>query len=107
MIKTWRICFFRCPEQRIDVRAYEGISTGRRNETSMFDWFIVLSLLPFGLIPGALWWFFTIHRDSFHVSLTRHHGHAELTLYHGLSERRMHDIARAVRQAAGLRHDEA
>jgi hypothetical protein len=103
LTRTWRICFIPLPTADIRWRAFEGVVVGRSHEPDFWDWAILIFLLPFGLIPGVLWWFYVIHADQFDVALCKGHGFPELILYRGPSQAIAQEIAANVRDATGLR----
>jgi DNA-directed RNA polymerase subunit M/transcription elongation factor TFIIS len=100
--KTWRVCFV--PQQTTTVRVteYEGIVTSRTREVNLLDWLIVFIVLPAGIVPSLMWWWYAIYHDSYQVALARDHGYPEMILYRGWSEEHMRDIARTMREATGL-----
>jgi hypothetical protein len=102
LTKTWRCCFVPVKTYEIDVRAFEGVLSGRAHSGGCWEWTVFLALLPLGLVPSAIWWYFAIYRTVYYVALCRDHGAPEITLYRGWSEARMHEVARTVRDAAGL-----
>jgi hypothetical protein len=102
LTKTWRLCFVPVKRYEIDVLAYEGVLTGRAHSGGCWEWTVLLALLPLGLVPSAIWWYFAIYRTVYYVALCRDHGAPEITLYRGWSQARMEEVARAVRDAGGL-----
>ncbi len=64
--------------------------------------FKVAAQLLVGLVPPALWWYFTIHKETFFVALCRDHGFPETYVYKGWHEDQMHDVAETLRDASGL-----
>lgn len=106
LTKTWRMAFFARPPQTLDVRGYEGIVGGRHREIGSWENMICFLLLGLGVIPGILWWYFVIHKVTFHVSLSQDHGFPAYLVYSGWSEMQMKEIAYTLRDATGLRYDE-
>ncbi|HTU16858.1 MAG TPA: hypothetical protein VMG10_02245 [Gemmataceae bacterium] len=106
LTKTWRFCFFPRPPQLIDVRGYEGIVSGQHREVGSWEYGICFFLLAFGLIPGIIWWYLTIYKITYHVSLSRDHGFPACILYSGWSQAQMKEIAYTLRDASELRYDE-
>src|SRR5262249_57039262 len=102
LTKTWRICFMPQPTRTIALKEYEGILTGHRRDVDFWDWFMLFMLLGFGLIPGVIWWFYAIHKDSYYVALTRDHGFPDLMLYRGWNQARVLEIATTLRDATGM-----
>ncbi|HEX5269176.1 MAG TPA: zinc ribbon domain-containing protein [Gemmataceae bacterium] len=102
MTKTWTVCFIPRPPQEIDVLDYGGVAHGPRDETSVMEWMILLTLLLAGIIPGLLWLYFVFVRTSFEVSMTKQHGHDELVVYRGSNEKMVVDIAETLRKVARL-----
>jgi hypothetical protein len=102
LTKTWRFCFVPVRPSVIDVHAYEGVLSGRAHSGGCWEWTVFLALLPLGLVPSAVWWYFAIYRIVYYVALCRDHGSPEVILYRGWSEARMHEVARTVRDAGGL-----
>jgi hypothetical protein len=107
LTKTWRICFLPRAAGVIPLREYEGVATGVDAEAGCWEWLIFVIMMGFGLIPGLLWWFYAIHKDTHFVALTRDHGFPELMLYRGWSEDHMRDIAESLRDVAELPYDAA
>jgi len=101
LTRTWRICFVPLQPAPIEVRGYEGLVNGRADESGFWEWFIFLTLLP-AVLPALIWWYYTIHKVTYHVALARDHGYPEVYLYKGRDEALMNDIAATVRDAAGL-----
>ena len=84
--KGWAVFFVRRDHPPIRLSEYDGIVTGKDQSADFWDWFIFFVLLGCGFIPGVLWWYFAIQRDSFHVALSQHHGSPSLYLYRGWKE---------------------
>ena len=106
LTKTWRVAFFALPPRSIDVRSYEGIVSGRYREISVWEYGLFLLLLFCGIIPGLIWWYLTIYKVTFHVSLSRDHGYPAYILYAGWDEMQMKEIAYTLRDAARLPYHE-
>jgi len=105
LTKTWRVAFFPLKPQTIDVRSYERIVSGQYREVSVWEYWIFSCLLFCGVIPGILWWYLTIHKVTFHVSLSRDHGFSSYIVYSGWSETQMKEIAYTLCDASGLPYD--
>jgi len=100
LTRTWRIFFFPREPETINLRDYEGVTTGPANN-NMIDWVVCIMLLP-SVFFAALWWIFVISKSNFHVSLTQNHGFPEMTLYKGANEGRVKEIATTLQEVAGL-----
>jgi hypothetical protein len=108
LTKTWRACFIHMTPEVIPLREYEGVSTGVDAEAGCWEWGIAAILFfGCGVIPGILWWYYTIHRDTYFVALTRDHGFPERMLYRGGNDGQMRDIAETLRDVAELPYDAA
>jgi hypothetical protein len=107
LIKTWRVAFFALSPQSIDVRAYEGIVSGRHRPVSPWDAWILYFLIVFGVIPGIIWWYLVFYKITYQVALSRDHGFPTYTVYSGGSEIQMKEIAYALRDAAGLPYNDS
>jgi hypothetical protein len=107
MTKTWRILFVQRPPIEFDVREFEGVRTGLARDVHMLDWLIAGMLLPAGLFPGILWWYFFIQVDSHYVALLKEHGYPSDVLYQGISETVAKDMATTLRDVAGLPYEQA
>jgi hypothetical protein len=105
LTKTWRICFFAAKPQRVDVRSYEAIVSGRHHELTAWDYFVWFFLFGSGIVPGIIWYFAVINRITFHVSLSRDHGFPAYILYSGRDEMQMKEIAYTLRDAARLPYE--
>jgi hypothetical protein len=102
LFKTWRLCFLPMSPMEIPIVEYEGIVCGKQNDAKFWEWVLFLCLLISGILPGLIFWYFTIHRDRYFVALCRDHGFPETKVYLGFSEAQMHDIAEKLRDASGL-----
>jgi hypothetical protein len=105
--KTWRVCFLAQPTITIRLSQYEGIVSGRTRDVSFWDWLIFFVVLPAGVVPAILWWWYAIYHDSYQVALSQDHGYPEMILYRGWSEEHMRDIARTLQEATGMPWDGA
>lgn len=106
LIKTWRVCFFAQSPRSIDVRSFEGVSSGQHRAVSPWDSWILYILIPFGIIPGIIWWYLVFYKITYHVALNRDHGFPTYLVYSGRSNIKMKEIAYALRDASGLPYDE-
>jgi hypothetical protein len=103
--KTWTVCFFPRPPEVVDVADYGGVVYGQYDETRFMEWLILLLLLPMGIIPGILWFYFVIFRTTSQVALSRDHGYPEFVLYRGGNQALVREIAETVRDVAHLRYE--
>jgi hypothetical protein len=99
---VWRACFVPLPPQALDWRVQEEIVTGQAREVQFWEWLVFFSLLVSGILPGILWWYFTIHKIRFHAALAQDHGYPSVYLFEGWSEAQMKDIAHTVADATHL-----
>jgi hypothetical protein len=107
LTKTWRVCFVAREPQRVDLRGgYEGIVSGRHRDITSWDYFLFFFLFVAGIVPGIIWYYFAIHKVTFHVSLSRDHGYPAYVVYSGWNEMQMKEIAYTLRDATGLRYEE-
>jgi hypothetical protein len=105
LVKTRRLFFFIAAITPTEVVGFEGVSTSRSNEVTGWEWLVFTFLLICGVLPGLVWWFFVIHKVTFHVALTRDHGYAAVIVYQGWSQEQMWEIARTLSDASGLKCD--
>jgi hypothetical protein len=103
LVKHWRFCFVPIAPQRTEVRGYEGVLMGGWNDSGFMEWFICILLLCTGFIPALIWWYVAIYQNHYHVALAEDHGAKALTVYRGRSEEQMHEIARVLCDASGLK----
>jgi hypothetical protein len=101
LLKRWRFCFVPSKTYDVDVYHYQGVATGRAHNAGCWEWTVLLFLLPPGIVPAAIWWYFAMYRIVYFVALSSEHGFPELYLYRGWSEPRMEEVARLVRDAVG------
>jgi hypothetical protein len=102
LTRQWRICFWARPERVISWRDYEGVVTGKTRETGCLDWFVMLFLLPLGIIPSLVWWYLFIYRDLYFMALARDHGFPELVLYRGYRAEQAVNMATTLRDTMEL-----
>jgi hypothetical protein len=102
LTKTWRVYFVPQAAMEIPVYECEEIVQTMESYAGFFEWLILFTLLPFGIIPGVLWWYHAIHSNHYTVALARDNGYPVAILYRGLNERLMKEIAAAVREATGM-----
>lgn len=100
--KQWRFAFVPLHPMTTDVRGYEGVVSGPWQEVGILEWFVLLSLLGWGIIPGLIWYYTAIHTPHFHVALALDHGHPSLYIYRGRNQDQMNDIADTLCAATGL-----
>ena len=105
LTKALRICFIPLAPAIVDWRKYEGVVTGKRHDTDVWDWLIVVMLLPYGVFPALLWWIYVIRPDQFHAALSKDHGFPALLLYRGHSADLAKEIAVAIHDVTGLPYD--
>jgi hypothetical protein len=105
LTKTWRFCFYAREPQALDVRGHGGVSSGRSREVSTWEYIVCFFLFISGIIPGIIWYYYAIHKVTFHVSLTRDHGYPAVTVYQGWDDMQMKEIAYTLRDALGLPYD--
>lgn len=105
LTQTWRVCFIPRPPGRIPVSGCDGVQTGHSYQVGVIDWMILISLLIVGLIPGIIWYFSFMQRDTYHVALTRDHGYAEHILYRGWNQDQAADMAHTIADATGLLYE--
>jgi hypothetical protein len=101
--RAWRFCFVPAAPRTTEVYGFEGVVSGQWADAGFLEWFVLFALLPMGLVPGALWWYFVIHQNAYHVALARDHGYPACYVYRGRREEQMRDVAEALCAATGLR----
>jgi hypothetical protein len=100
---AWRFAFWPMAPKKTEIFGFEGVTTGQDQEVGVIEWMIFASLLCAGIVPAIVWWYVVINKPNFHVALAADHGHAEVYVYRGKSEEQMHEIARVLVDASGLR----
>ncbi|MGF1582980.1 MAG: hypothetical protein ACFCD0_26975 [Gemmataceae bacterium] len=100
LVKTWYICFIPQKPFKIPLSEYDGVTTGKWNESSCLAWIIFFAFLPF-IIPAIIWWYVAIHMDIFYAAFTRDQGVPDTTLYRGWSQERAYEISQEVRETVG------
>jgi len=103
--RTWRVCFVRRPTTEIDLLQYDAVVTGVSLDAGCYEWFIVLTLIPFLIIPAFVWWYQVIHKTKYHAALAHSHNYPEITLYRGNSREQAEDLAETLRDAVRLRYE--
>jgi hypothetical protein len=99
LVKTWYFCFYPCEPEVIDFVRYEGILTGQTHELGFSEYLVFAAGIFFFIIPGIVWYFAIMQRDTWYVALTTDHGRADMWLYRGWSEDRAKQIAGTIRTA--------
>src|SRR5581483_3388367 len=102
LTKIWRVCFIERPPTNIEVRGFEGITTGCDDDVGFSDWFVMYCLFFSGILPAILWYFLVISRITYYVALCKDHGYPELILYRGWDQNLMREIADTVQDVTGL-----
>ncbi len=103
--KIWYSFFFKLPPRTNKLIGYANITSGRVNEAGFWEWLLMFGLLPYCIIPGVVWWYLSIHRDTFFVVLARDHGAPALSIYRGFNQEVMTDIAESLSNLSGLGYD--
>jgi hypothetical protein len=102
LTKTWRVCFREREPIRIKLLEHEGVVTGQAHDVDFWDWLGVACLLPFGVVPAIVWWFYAFNQTSFFVALARDHGFPATILYQGWNEEQAKEMARVVREVGEM-----
>jgi hypothetical protein len=105
LTRRWRVAFVPVAPRVTEVRGFGTVATGQWQDAGFWEWALFVWLLPTGVIPALVWWYYVIHQCAYHVALTRDHGHPEVYVYRGRRKEQMDDIALALCNATGLRHD--
>jgi hypothetical protein len=105
LTRTWRVCFIPRPTIEIDLLQYDAVVTGISADAGCYEWFILWTLVPFGLVPAGIWWYQVIHKKKYHAALAHSHNYPEVTLYRGSNREQAEDIAETLRDAARLRYE--
>jgi hypothetical protein len=100
--KGWRVYFVPQPAVEVPVYECEEIVQTMDSKSGCFEWFILFTLLGFGIVPGLIWWYHVIHSNHFTVALARDNGYPVAILYRGVNEALMKEIAAVVREATGM-----
>jgi hypothetical protein len=100
LVKTWYFCFVQRDPVVIDLLQYEGIVIGRTHELEFTEYVVLIAGIFFFIVPGIIWYFAVMNRDTCFVALTKDHGHPDLWLYRGFSEKRSKEISSTLRTAA-------
>jgi hypothetical protein len=106
LTKSWRVCFVPAKKTPVPLRDYEGVMTGIVAETAVLDWSLFLLLLGAGIVPGVLWWYYIMHKDTLYVALSKNHGFPEYMLYRGTDEAKVMDIAETLHEVAGMPYNQ-
>ncbi|MGL4552019.1 MAG: hypothetical protein ACRC33_12640 [Gemmataceae bacterium] len=100
--KQWRFAFVPLKPEKTDVRGYEGVVSGPWMETGVMEWYVLVSLLMWGIIPGLIWYWQTIASPHYMVALAQDHGRPEFYVYRGRNPAQVNEIAEAICSATGL-----
>jgi hypothetical protein len=103
LTQRWRCFFIPAAPKVTAVRGFASVLTGQWNDAGVFEWIVCLLLLFVGCLPALMWWYYAIYSNQYHVALAQLHGHADLYVFRGRNEQQMHDIAKALCEATGLR----
>ncbi len=102
LTRTWRAAFLPLQPAVLPCREFEDLITGKMHEPKIEDWIMMLILLPYGVIPAILWWWFVIRPERVHVALCKDHGFPDTILYRCLSEDEAAKVATIVAEVTGL-----
>jgi ribosomal protein L32 len=103
LTKRWRCFFIPVRPVTTDIRGFTGVTTGQWHDAGCLEYFVFISLLTLGLVPGFIWYYVAIHKVYFHVALAVEHGMPEVYVYRGRSDRQMNEIADVLCNASGLK----
>jgi hypothetical protein len=102
LTQSWRFAFYKLPKTTYRLGEFEGVATGKVDDNSWIDWLIFGGGIVGGIIPGLLFWYFVIRRESYFVALTKDHGFPTAQLYRGWSQTQARDIADTLHEIADL-----
>jgi len=100
--KTWRVCFWTWSTTPVRHRDYESVSVGLAYETDIMDWLMCLALLPLGILPGLLWFYYIVQPDTCLVALCKDHGYPECILFRTKNDKLARQLAATVHETTGL-----
>lgn len=103
LIKRWHAFFIPLAPKATEIRGFEGVVTGQWDNPGFWEWFVWVTLLPWGLIPAVIYYFLVIHQPYFFVGLALDHGRAAVYVYRGRSGAQMGQISDFLCEAAELR----
>ncbi len=98
---TTYVCFVARPPQMLRLADYEGVISGKVNESKFYEWLLMLIFVP-TLIGMVLWWYYVIHKETFYVALTRDHGYPDELIFRGWSEETMKEVEKVLRELVGF-----
>jgi hypothetical protein len=101
LVRTWRVAFYPLPARRIPWREFESVCCRKSHESHYEDWIALLILLAYGLIPGALWFWYVIRPERLLVSLCKHHGFPDTVLFRSWDQAEADDVTRSVAEVTG------
>jgi RNA polymerase subunit RPABC4/transcription elongation factor Spt4 len=104
LTKRWFVLFVPLAPQATEVRGFEGVVTGQWSNPGCFEFFVLITLIPWGVIPALIYYYAAIHLPYFHVALAIDHGRPDLYVYRGRSLEQMETIRDFLCEAAELRH---
>lgn len=108
LTRSWRIAFMTAPAVApIRWGEFEGLSIRNAHEPRIEDWVVCLILLPYGLLPGILWWWFVIQPVRWHVIMSKDHGFPDTILFRTTDVNLAEEVAATVADVTGLPYKQA
>lgn len=102
VVRTWRVAFYQLPPSEVLWREHEGVVVQKTHSTDIVDYWLLIILIGHGVIPGLLFWWYSIRPERYVVALTKNLTFPETVLYRGTDERHAKDLAAALRHVTGL-----
>lgn len=100
--EVWRIGFVPTIRSEVKWRQCHGIRLSRDAEPVLIDWFMMLTLLGAGVIPGVAWWWFVIRPDKLEIHFVGPHDTSECLVHRGVNLELADDVIRTASELTEL-----
>jgi hypothetical protein len=100
--KIWRIGFYATPPKRLDHSASQGVGIIATQNAGWLEWFTMLYLCLFGLLPGLLFYWYIIRPDRFNVSLCDIYGSTNDIAFRTTDREQADEICRTISDCASM-----
>jgi hypothetical protein len=106
LTRTWCLLFVPALPHRVDLRRYDAVGINTTSGFGLFGWTmligITLVLLPLGIVPGLLWWYWAFTQTNYCLTLENTRSGESVPLYRSWSDVMMRDIVDTLKDVARL-----
>ncbi|CAN5322281.1 hypothetical protein BH11PLA2_BH11PLA2_00760 [soil metagenome] len=100
--KTWRVAFYPMAPKPLDHKESQGVGIIATQNAGFLEWFTMIYLCLFLIVPGLLFYWYIIRPDRFNISLCDVYGSTNEIAFRTTERAQAEEICETIRDCAGL-----